>query len=96
VHGGFYAELIYHCAMDFFDPIRAQLTSAGWRMTDQAVNDAGRHVCLLTHTNGCAVAMFFSDVHDLAKRRASLDQIIARNKGADLADPWPVGIVTSR
>jgi hypothetical protein len=34
--------------------------------------------------------MFQEDAADLASQRAAIDEIIARNKGADLADPWPV------
>ena len=36
-----------------------------------------------------SVAMFDTDVEDLAASGVTLEQIERRNIGADLADPWP-------
>ena len=33
---------------------------------------------------------FQEDIADTLVGQATLDHVIARNKGADLADPWPV------
>jgi hypothetical protein len=39
-------------------------------------------VKLIEHTSGATVAMFHSDTADLVTGRATIVQIIARNKGA--------------
>lgn len=36
------------------------------------------------------VAMFLEDIKDILAGRATLPEVIKRNRGADLADPWPV------
>lgn len=51
------------------------------------VNSKGRMVHLVQPWE---VAMFHEDIADIMVVRATLDQVIARNKRADLADPWPV------
>jgi hypothetical protein len=51
------------------------------------VNRDGRMVHLVQPWD---VAMFHGDIADILTGRASLDQVVSRNKGADLADPWPV------
>lgn len=53
------------------------------------VNGAGRMVYLVRLGSGDRVAMFHTDAVDLVSGRATLSQVIARNVGADLADPWP-------
>lgn len=51
------------------------------------VNSKGRMVHLVQPWD---VAMFHEDIADILVGQATLDQVIGRNKGADLADPWPV------
>jgi hypothetical protein len=75
--------------MDFSAEIAKGLKSQGWQVTDVVVNEAGRFVKRLEHTSGQTVVMFQTDTADLAARRATVEQIIERNRGADLADPWP-------
>jgi hypothetical protein len=50
----------------------------------------GRLVHLVRHVSGCRVAMFQEDAADLVSQRATIDEIVARNKGADLAGPRPL------
>jgi len=51
------------------------------------VNSSGRFVHLVQPWD---VAMFHEDVVDILVGRATLAEIVSRNRGADLADPWPV------
>lgn len=76
--------------MDYENKITEGLGLIGWRVADVAVNGAGRWVKLIEHQDGRTVAMFNPDVEDLIGGHASLEQIVERNVGADLADPWPV------
>jgi hypothetical protein len=46
-------------------------------------------VHLIQSDSGWDVAMFSEDAADLAAGRVTIDRIINRNRGADLADPWP-------
>jgi hypothetical protein len=69
--------------------IAKHLKQRGWEVIDVVVNRAGRFVKLIEHTDGRTVAMFAPDTEDLARGRATVEEIIARNVGADLADPWP-------
>ena len=66
------------------------LAARGWRIADSRLNGDGRLVILLEHEQHPSVAMFKPDVTELATGRATIEQIMERNKGADLADPWPV------
>jgi hypothetical protein len=70
--------------------VEQRLQGSGWSVADVAINRRGRAVYLLMHGDRRSVAMFRPDIEDLIAGRATLDQIIARNRGADLADPWPV------
>jgi hypothetical protein len=72
--------------MEGMDP---NVEALGWKIINMQINSDGKDVLLLTHEDGRSVAMFRHDVVDLARRRATVEQIIARNKGANLADPWP-------
>jgi len=68
-----------------------KLRTMGWRFAKSQVNGAGRMVDLIRHDESRkSIAMFHKDAADLASGRATLEQIIERNKGADLADPWAV------
>ena len=51
------------------------------------VNQKGRMVHVVQPWD---VAMFHEDIADILTGRATLREVISRNKGADLADPWPV------
>lgn len=70
--------------------IAQRLEPLGWTVIDVAVNGAGQMVKLIQHRDGRSVAMFQPDTEDLVRGRATVEQIIARNIGADLADPWPI------
>ena len=70
--------------------VEQKLQGTGWGVVDVAINRSGRAVYLLVHDDGPTVAMFRTDIEELVDRRATLDQIRARNTSADLADPWPV------
>lgn len=61
----------------------------GWKIINMQINSDGINVLLLLHRDGRSVAMFRRDAEDLARGRATIEQIIARNQGANLADPWP-------
>lgn len=50
------------------------------------VNQKGRMVHLVQPWD---VAMFHEDLADILTGQAKLPDVICRNKGADLADPWP-------
>ena len=63
-----------------------RLHDAGCHVERAQANRKGRLVHLIQPWN---VAMFQEDIADILCGRATLDQIIERNKGADLADPWP-------
>jgi hypothetical protein len=78
------------------EEIMRRLRDLGWSVTDVAVNQAGRFVKRVEHTGGLSVVMFNDDLADLATGRAQIEEIIERNKGADLADPWPVPSNTHR
>ena len=66
-----------------------RLEKMGCRIVHIQVNASGRHVHLIKSDQGWDVAMFSEDAKDLATGTATIDQIISRNVGADLADPWP-------
>lgn len=68
---------------------RQALRAAGCCVLHSQVNSSGRMVHLIASQDGWDVAMFAQDVTDLVANRATIDEIIARNRGADLADPWP-------
>jgi hypothetical protein len=68
------------------DALRRQ----GCRILHTQVNASGRMVYLiLSDRDDWDVAMFAEDAADLVRSRATIDQVVSRNRGADLADPWP-------
>lgn len=71
------------------EDLTKKLNAIGCRILHIQFNTFGRHVYLVQKLDGWDVAMFASDAADLVNGRATLDEIIERNKGADLADPWP-------
>ena len=75
--------------MDTAELVR-KLRDRGCRIVHTQVNGAGRHVHLVKHQSGWSVAMFQADAADFVRGRATLAAITTRNRGADLADPWPI------
>lgn len=75
--------------MDVTELVR-QLHGIGCKIVRTQLNREGTTVYLITHESGWNVAMFHQDAADLVSCRASIDDIIAGSKGADLADPWPI------
>ena len=75
-----------------FEEIGRRLHEKGCVIVKSQVNSKGRMVHLVQPWD---VAMFQEDIADILVERATLGQVIARNKGADLADPWPVDEVES-
>lgn len=66
------------------------LKKMGCSVIHVQVNASGRFVHLIqSEREKWDVAMFSEDAGDLVTKRATIDQIINRNRGADLADPWP-------
>ena len=63
--------------------IAKQLKQHGGEVVDVVVNQSGRFVKLIQHTDGRTVAMLATDTADLATGRATVGEIIARNVGAD-------------
>ena len=69
------------------EEISSRLKEVGCTIAKTQVNQRGRHVHLVQPWN---VAMFLEDVSEVLTGQATLQEIIDRNKGADLGDPWPV------
>jgi len=67
--------------------IKRRLQGFGCTIARSQVNQKGRLVHLIQPWD---VAMFQEDIADILSGRATLGEVINRNKGADLADPWPV------
>ena len=72
--------------MDIQEIVR-HLQDKGCVIARSQVNQKGRMVHLVQPWD---VAMFHKDIADILMDRATLDEVISRNKGADLAGPWPV------
>jgi len=72
--------------MDIQEIVR-RLHDKGCVLERSQVNQKGRIVHLIQPWN---VAMFHEDIADILMGRATLDEVVSRNKGADLADPRPV------
>jgi hypothetical protein len=72
------------------EEISQRLENIGCKIINTQVNSRGRHVHLIKHQSGWSVAMFQEDAADFVSGRSTLEEIIARNRGADLADPWPI------
>ncbi len=70
--------------------LTVRVRDRGWRIVDIAVNRSGQVVYSVKLDSPGIAAMFHNDLADLVMRRATLEQIAARNNGADLANPWPV------
>jgi len=70
--------------------LNQRLEARGWKIDKRQINSDGKDVVMLVHGEHAAVAMFRRDIADLARGRVTIDQIIARNLGANLAGPWPV------
>jgi hypothetical protein len=68
------------------DEIISDLRARGCSIRASAVNRAGRFVHLVDPWD---VAMFHEDISDVLSGRATLAEVVARNRGSDLADPWP-------
>ncbi|MDO8680860.1 MAG: hypothetical protein Q7R30_20260 [Acidobacteriota bacterium] len=69
------------------EEIVGRLHDKGCVIARSQVNHQGRMVHLVQPWD---VAMFQEDIEDIVMGRVSLNGVISRNKGADLADPWPV------
>ncbi len=67
--------------------IVVELGRRGCTLARSQVNSKGRFVHLVQPWD---VAMFHEDIADILTGRATLDDVLARNIGADLADPWRV------
>lgn len=63
------------------------LRERGSAIARSQVNAGGRFVHLVQPWD---VAMFHEDIADILSGRATLSEVVRRNRGADLADPWPV------
>ena len=65
------------------------LRDRGCAIARSQVNPGGRFVYLVQPWD---VAMFHKDIADILSGRATLGEVVERNRiaGADLADPWPV------
>ena len=72
--------------MDIED-IAAELRERGCTIVRSQVNSRGRCVHLIQR---CDVAIFHEDIVEVLSGRATLNEVVSRNRGADLADPWPV------
>lgn len=68
------------------DEIVSGLRERGCSIRDSAVNKAGKFVHVVDPWD---VAMFHEDIADVLAGRASVDEVVSRNRGKDLADPWP-------
>ena len=66
--------------------IRQRLHEMDCVIEKSQVNSEGRMVYLVQPWD---VTMFQEDIADILHGQATLNQVIARNKGANLADPWP-------
>ena len=73
--------------------INRRLHEKGCLIVRSQVNSKGRMVHLIQPWN---IAMFQEDIADILRDQATREQVIARNKGADLADPWPVALGAER
>lgn len=71
--------------MDIQQIIEA-LRQRGCTIVRSQVNSSGRFVHLVQPWD---VAMFHQDIVDVVSGHATLSEIVSRNTGADLADPWP-------
>jgi len=69
------------------DEIIEGLRVRGCAIVRSQVNASGRFVHLVQPWD---VAMFHEDIADILVGRAALAGVMSRNRGADLADPWPV------
>lgn len=72
--------------MDMEEIVR-RLHDAGCRIERSQLNAKGRFVHLIQPWD---VAMFQEDIGDILLGRATLREVMGRNEGADLANPWPV------
>ena len=64
-----------------------RLQERGCAIAKSQVNSGGRFVHLVQAWD---VAMFHEDIVRILVGRATLADVLSRNRGADLADPWPV------
>jgi hypothetical protein len=70
--------------------LKRRLRQQGCQIVKTQVNHSGQHVHLIKHGSGWSLAMFQSDAADFVRGRATIETIKNRNRGADLADPWPI------
>lgn len=70
------------------EEIVQRLREKGCVIARWQVNSKGRMVHLVQPWDSRDVP-FHEDIADILVGQATLGQVIARNKGADLADPWP-------
>jgi hypothetical protein len=63
------------------------LRERGCAIARSQVNSGGRFVHLVQPWD---VAMFHEDIVDILSGRSTRNEVVSRNMGADLADPWPV------
>ena len=71
------------------DEILAGLRDIRWQALDYAFNRSGQALWRIGPDRERPHVMFQKDVADFLTGRATLEEIAARNKGADLAF-WPV------
>lgn len=69
------------------EQVASLLRERGCGIARSQVNASGRFVHLVQPWD---VAMFHEDIVDVLTGRSTLTEVVSRNKGADLADPWPV------
>jgi hypothetical protein len=67
------------------DEIVSDLRERGCEIRKSAVNKAGTLVHIVDPWD---VAMFHEDIADVLVGRASVAEVVFRNRGKDLADPW--------
>jgi len=72
--------------MDIEEIVR-RLRDTGCRIERSRLNEKGRFVHLVQPWD---VVMFQEDIVDILCGRATLREVMRRNDGADLANPWPV------
>jgi len=74
--------------MDDEDP-HQKLAGREARIVSTKRNASGRVIHLVEFASGQRIAMFRTDLIALTRGTVTLDHIVTRNKGADLAGPWP-------
>jgi hypothetical protein len=74
--------------MDGDDP-NQKLGGVEARIVSTKRNSLGRVIHLVEFPSGQRIAMFRTDLIALTRGTVTLDHVVTRNKGVDLAGPWP-------